>query len=92
MPEVKFVYFDGQAKGELGRILLSLGGIDFKDERISVTSGAWPLLKPSTPFGQLPLLYWDGEELAQSMAIARWGWCVWHGPCSCTVIGGRNVC
>merc|ERR1712053_71958 len=25
----------------------------------------------TTPFGQMPVLYWDGEELAQSMAIAR---------------------
>jgi len=32
----------------------------------------WPgEIKASTPFGQMPVLYWDGEEIAQSMAIAR---------------------
>merc|ERR1739845_251823 len=28
-------------------------------------------LKDSTPFGQLPVLKWDGVELAQSVACAR---------------------
>jgi len=69
MPDVKFVYFDAQAKGELTRILLNYGNIDFKDERLSFE--AWPAIKPTTPFGQLPVLFWDGVEIPQSMAIAR---------------------
>merc|ERR1712080_627294 len=69
MPMVKLLYFDVQGKGELIRLLLSAGNIDFEDFRFSFQD--WPKHKPSTPFGQAPVLYWDGEELPQSMAIAR---------------------
>merc|ERR1711990_419180 len=70
MPIVKFVYFDAQAKGELARLLLAAGNIDYEDFRFGFAD--WPgQLKAKTPFGQVPVLYWDGEELAQSMAIAR---------------------
>merc|ERR1711955_128170 len=51
------------------RILLNYGNVTFKDERISFEE--WPQVKPNTPFGQVPVLVWDGEEIAQSMAIAR---------------------
>merc|ERR1712088_817059 len=70
MPIVKFVYFDAQAKGELARLLLAAGNIDYEDFRVGFAD--WPgEIKATTPFGQMPVLYWDGEELAQSMAIAR---------------------
>jgi len=70
MPIVKFVYFDAQAKGELARLLLAAGNIDYEDFRVGFSD--WPgEIKATTPFGQMPVLYWDGEELAQSMAIAR---------------------
>ena len=69
MPEVKLHYFDGQAKGELIRVIMSVGGIEFEDKRFSFEE--WPEHKPNTPFGQMPVLFWDGEEIAQSMAIAR---------------------
>jgi len=70
MPIVKLVYFDAQAKGELTRLLLAAGNIDYEDFRVGFAD--WPgEIKATTPFGQMPVLYWDGEELAQSMAIAR---------------------
>merc|ERR1712001_701991 len=70
MPIVKLVYFDAQAKGELARLLLAAGNIDYEDFRVGFSD--WPGdIKATTPFGQMPVLYWDGEELAQSMAIAR---------------------
>merc|ERR1711863_125596 len=70
MPIVKLVYFDIQAKGELTRLLLAAGNIDYEDFRVGFSD--WPgEIKATTPFGQMPVLYWDGEELAQSMAIAR---------------------
>ena len=70
MPAVKFTYFDIEAKGELTRLLLHAGNFDFKDERIPRSE--WPgEHRRETTFGQLPMLSWDGVELAQSMAIVR---------------------
>merc|ERR1711982_178915 len=34
-------------------------------------TSTWSTLKPTTPFGQLPILNWDGVEICQSMACAR---------------------
>merc|ERR1712080_371797 len=69
MPMVKLVYFELEGRAELTRFLLRAGNIDFEDCRISLS--AWPQHKANFPFGQLPVLYWDGEELAQAPAIAR---------------------
>ena len=70
MPMIKFSYFDMEAKGELTRLLLHAGNFDFEDHRIPFED--WPgEHKSATTFGQLPVLRWDGEELAQSMAIVR---------------------
>merc|ERR1712037_780858 len=70
MPVIKFTYFDIEAKGELTRLLLHAGNFDFEDNRIPRSE--WPgELKKATTFGQLPMLSWDGIELAQSMAIVR---------------------
>merc|ERR1712008_615869 len=55
--------------GEIIRLLLAAGNIDYEDKRVSFEE--WPAMKPTTTFGQMPMLYWDGEELAQSMAITR---------------------
>ena len=53
------------------RLALVLAGIDFEDDRISFDS--WKELKPTTPFGQLPLLQVnDGPVQTQSMAMLRW--------------------
>merc|ERR1712047_145464 len=69
MPMIKFSYFDIEAKGELTRLLLHAGNFDFEDDRLPISS--WPgEHKEKTTFGQLPMLSWDGVELAQSMAIA----------------------
>ena len=69
MPMVKLVYFDAEARGEVARILLAAGNIDYEDSRISFAE--WPKYKASTPFGQIPVLHWDGEELGQSWAINK---------------------
>ena len=50
-PKVKFVYFDLQGKGELTRLLLKCGKIDFEDFRFGFDD--WPKHKPTTPFGQV---------------------------------------
>ena len=74
MPEVKLTYFNLRARGEPCRLLLAYGGIKYEDERIAPPweeGSTWGALKDSTPFGQLPVLKWDGVELAQSVACAR---------------------
>merc|ERR1712210_381795 len=62
MPMVKLVYFDLEGRGELIRLLLHAGNIDFEDFRFGF--GDWPKHKPTTPFGSVPVLFWDGEEMA----------------------------
>merc|ERR1740124_996227 len=74
MPNIKLTYFDLRARAEPCRLLLAYGGIKYEDERIPAPwdpATTWPTLKPTTPFGQLPILRWDDEELCQSMACAR---------------------
>ena len=49
----KYMYFGPiVGRGEAGRILLSIGGIEFTDERIEFKD--WPAVKPTTPFGGMP--------------------------------------
>nr|APW77577.1 glutathione S-transferase sigma 1 [Pieris rapae] len=70
MANVKFYYFPVKALGESVRLLLSYGGQDFEDKRIPMED--WPAFKPSTPFGQMPVLEIDGKTYAQSFAISRY--------------------
>ncbi|CAH2044172.1 unnamed protein product, partial [Iphiclides podalirius] len=70
MPIIVFKYFRVKALGEGGRMLLAYGGQEFVDHRVS--DQEWPTLKPTTPFGQLPVLEVDGKQYAQSMAIYRY--------------------
>ncbi|GFH17410.1 uncharacterized protein HaLaN_14043, partial [Haematococcus lacustris] len=57
-------------RGEATRLMLKLNKIPFED----VTFGwdEWPKLKPSMPFGQVPVLEVDGQQLAQTAAIERY--------------------
>lgn len=54
------------------RLALTLANVPFEDVRVS--SANWPELKPTLPYGQLPvLLMGDGSPLrAQSGAMLRW--------------------
>merc|ERR1711971_1203854 len=73
-PKVKLTYFNLRARAETARLLLAYGGIQYEDYRVRATfehPGEWTEMKPTTPYGGLPLLEWDGVCIAQSMAIAR---------------------
>lgn len=71
MPKLKLTYFDFDGgRGETPRLALSIGGVPFEDHRLK--PGEWPTLKPSTPYGGLPVLEVDGQTLAQSGAVARY--------------------
>jgi len=49
-----FTYFNLAGKGDATRLALLHGGIPYTDNR--VTFPDWAALKPSTPFGQLPII------------------------------------
>jgi len=54
--------------------VLAYAGAKYDDVRLPApwdNPKPWAALKPTTPYGQCPLLEWDGEEIAQSMAITR---------------------
>jgi len=69
-PAYKFQYFNGRARGEIPRLMFAEAGVPFED--IRVEQADWPKVKPTTPFGTMPILFIDGEWLAQSGAICRY--------------------
>lgn len=71
MPELKLTYFDfNGGRGEACRLAMAIGNVPFVDDRIGVED--WPALRDSTPFGQLPILYVDGEAVTQTNTINRY--------------------
>ncbi|XP_044270389.1 glutathione S-transferase-like [Tribolium madens] len=68
-PAYKLTYFPVEALAEPIRFLLNYGGIEFEDHRFDREN--WPQLKPNMPFGQVPILEYNGKVAHQSIAIAR---------------------
>ena len=74
MAQIKLTYFNLRARAEPARLVLAYAGAKYDDVRLPApwdNPKPWAALKPTTPYGQCPLLQWDGEEIAQSMAITR---------------------
>ena len=71
MAKPKLTYFDFPGgRGEDSRIALHIAGVDFEDDRVKFAD--WAALKPSTPFGSIPVLTIEGKgQLAQSNTILR---------------------
>ncbi|KAI9209105.1 glutathione S-transferase [Polychytrium aggregatum] len=68
---LKLTYFDMPGKAETSRLAFFVGGIEFEDERL--TREQFQALKPSLPFGQVPILTINGElVIAQSKAILHY--------------------
>lgn len=69
MSKPKLTYFDMPvSRGEECRLALYAAGVDFEDNRIK--REAWMALKPTTPFGSLPVFEVEGQPpLAQTNAI-----------------------
>lgn len=71
MAKLKLTYFDFHGgRGEPARLALSIGGIAFEDDRVSLPD--WERRKADMPFGALPVLEVDGQIVAQSNAINRY--------------------
>lgn len=72
MSKPKLFYFDAPvSRGEECRLAFSAAGIDFEDVRVSREQ--WGAMKPTSPFGSMPILEVAGKPpLAQSNAILGW--------------------
>jgi len=69
MSKIKLTHYNARGRAETIRLVLAYAGKEFEDKRIAPED--MPSLKPSLPFGQLPVLEIDGDTIGQSMAIAR---------------------
>ncbi len=69
MPSYKLTYFNSKARVELIRFIFAQAEVPYEDKR--VTSAEWQEVKPSTPYGTLPVLEVDGKQLAGTVPIAR---------------------
>ncbi len=69
MTKLKLTYFDAPtSRGEECRLALFAAGVDFTDNRIARAD--WASLKPTMPFGSLPVLEAEGKPpVSQSNAI-----------------------
>jgi len=71
MPSYKLEYFPLRGRGELARMIMMAGDIEYENKIIQFSE--WPDHKKNTPLGTMPVLEIDGEvRLAQSGAIARY--------------------
>ena len=70
MPTYKLIYFKARGTGELSRFIFAQAGVEYEDVRVD--EGDWPALKPTMPFGVIPVLEVDGKQLGSSMTIARY--------------------
>ncbi|KAJ3149323.1 hypothetical protein HDU86_006958 [Geranomyces michiganensis] len=69
-PTLKLDYFNIKGRGEPIRLALTVAGLDFEDHRFG--HDEWPKYKPTTPFGQVPVLHVDGKPVSQTVPIMRY--------------------
>lgn len=68
--KIKLTYFDMDGgRGEVARLAMYAGDVDFQDDRVKFAD--WPSVKPTTPFGAMPVLEVDGQVVTQSNGINR---------------------
>lgn len=66
----KLIYFGIPGRGEAVRLALAIGGVEFEDKRVPFQ--AWGKVKPTTPWGTVPVLELaDGSQLTQARSILR---------------------
>ena len=74
---IQLVYFNIRARAEPARLLLAYAGVEYQDVRVEqpwlniVNREHWESIKTEFAFQQLPVLFWDGEQIAQSLAVTR---------------------
>jgi len=79
-PSYKLTYFDIRGLGEFPRLVLAAAGVPFEDHRLPFVkkeeggfdTPGWPELKPTMPYGKVPVLTVDGKTvIPESGAIVR---------------------
>ncbi|XP_051008208.1 hematopoietic prostaglandin D synthase isoform X1 [Acomys russatus] len=70
MPNYKLFYFNMRGRAEIIRYIFAYLDIKYEDYRIEQAD--WPNIKPTLPFGKIPVLEVEGLKLHQSLAIARY--------------------
>ncbi len=68
-PNYKLIYFDTQGRAEIIRFIFAQAGVPYEDKRL--TQEEWQQLKPSTPYGTVPVLEVDGKQLSGTTPIVR---------------------
>ena len=74
---IQLVYFNIRARAEPARLLLAYAGVGYQDVRVEqpwlnmANMQHWDSIKTEFAFQQLPVLFWDGEQIAQSLAVTR---------------------
>jgi glutathione S-transferase len=71
MERRRLTYFNMRGRAEAIRLLLRATQTEFEDRRI-VSRHEWAALKPTLPFGALPIYEFEGIRLAESHAILRY--------------------
>ena len=73
MVHYKLTYFNGRGLAEFARYVFAAAGEEYEDNRFDAEE--WKDIKPTTPFGQVPLLEVIDEDhvdqISQSNTIAR---------------------
>lgn len=71
MTKIKVTYFDmNGGRGEPIRLVLHCMGQDFEDDRFSFNEFAE--VRKGTPFGQVPVVELEGEQITQCNALGRY--------------------
>ena len=73
MATYKLTYFNTRGRGEVLRFIFAQAGVKYEDNRLGYGSSDWLKIKPSMPFGTMPVLEINGgKQLAESMVIGRY--------------------
>uniref|UniRef100_A0A1B6LRQ1 glutathione transferase n=1 Tax=Graphocephala atropunctata TaxID=36148 RepID=A0A1B6LRQ1_9HEMI len=68
--KIKLTYFPIAGLGEPIRYMLAYLGKEYEDHRVG--GKEWLAIKPTMPWGKMPLLEMNGQKVTQSVAICRY--------------------